>query len=200
MPLIRAAALRPVLLLAGGLFLLTPAARGQTKAPPVWFQMGNDEINGQANRAVDRISAGISDIILALNEGRKRNRPVDPDLAGRAMEEMSDAGRQFSMLGDKFKGHEIDSSTIKRYGAENQYDNLMTLIQEDGYKQPVNWKSYMMLLHSITDRVVGDLRILDARQPNLGPQLTRAFLDLIAQKILLERIGAMSGIITVAMQ
>jgi hypothetical protein len=187
-----------VVMLAGVLLLKPGDVHAQTVDVTRWFQMGNSEIDERANGAVDHLSLGMSDIILALNGGRKRNIPVDADIADRAISEIEAAGKEFQALGSRLKGHSIDLATIRNYGAERQYYDLMVMLDQNGYREPNDWGSYTTLLMAITDRVVADLRILRDNPKNM-PILQRAFFDLISQKILLEKIGTMSGVITISM-
>ena len=141
--------------------LLLPTITIAQSARPVdltlWFQMGNSEVDNQANGAVTSQSAGMSDIILALDAGRKLKVAIDPAIAKKAMSEMTAASSQFETLKPKLKGHPIDRGTIEKYGAEKQYDSLVVMITTNGYKAPGDWNSYISLLQDIDKRVISDL-------------------------------------------
>jgi len=183
--------------------LLLPTITIAQSAPPVdltrWFQMGNSEVDNQANSAVTSQSLGMSDIILALDAGRKLKVAIDSAIATRAITEMTAASSQFETLKTKFKGRPIDRGTIEGYGAVKQYDALVVMITSNGYKAPGDWASYISLLQEIDKRVMSDLDFLMKPQSRMDV-MKSVFFDLIAQKIILENIGAISGYITISMQ
>jgi hypothetical protein len=191
-------AMRAILLSFVVLIFQSVTGHAQSARFAIWFSMGSPETDDVANETVHVLSSGMSDIILALDGGRKRGLPVDPEKAQTAKTEMQAASKGFLSLSDRLAGHPIDLQTIKNLKMEYQYYELINLIKQNGYKQPTDWKSYLMLLSSIADKVVTDLDAMI--KPKDLPGLQNAFFDLISQKVLLEKIGASSGFITISMQ
>ncbi|MGH7069364.1 MAG: hypothetical protein ACREFO_05055 [Acetobacteraceae bacterium] len=179
--------------------LVAVAGPAQTNLTARWFQLGAAAVDKEANGTVRTVTSAMSVILLALDAGRTEGVPVDPKLAGRAIEDLKDASSGFEALAGRVSGHSIDVKTIETSGALQQYYDLQADLKKNGYSPPHDWKSYIQLLHDIVLKTADDLQALENNR-NGTPAIEQRFLDLISQKVLLEKIGALSGIITVAMQ
>jgi hypothetical protein len=169
---------------------------------PRWFQIGPPDIDQVGNEAVDHLSSGMSSVILALSAGRQRHTPVGPEQARQAIGEFKSSLTGFQRVEEKIAGRRINLETIRNAGYEKTYDSLVSLLKQQGYDAPVDGKTFIELLTTIINRSVNDLDILIANSKTPAGQraLQEAFIDIVQQKMLLEQIGAISGIITTAMQ
>ena len=183
-----------------GVFLLfAAAASSQERVAPRWFQIGIPEVDQSASEAIDRLSSGMSQVILALNDGRKSKAPVDRQMAGRALENLASARKGLEEISSKIGGRKINVEIIRAAGYGKAFDALVNNLKQLGYSEPVDGKSFVLLITSVIDRSMKDLQILIDNKA--GPAAVQeAFLDLVAQKVLLEQLGSTSGIITTSMQ
>jgi hypothetical protein len=179
--------------------LFAAGASSQERLAPRWFQIGIPEIDQSASEAVDRLSSGMSQIILALNDGRKSKTPVDRKMAGQAMENLSSARKELEGISGRIGARKINVDIIRAAGYGKAFDALVNNLKQLGYSEPVDGKSFVLLITSVIDRSMKDLQVLIDNRA--GPAAVQeAFLDLVAQKMLLEQLGSTSGIITTSMQ
>ena len=183
----------------GACLLFAAGASSQERVAPRWFQIGIPEVDQSASEAIDRLSSGMGQVILALNDGRKSKTPVDRQMAGRALENLASARKGLEEISSKIGGRKINVEIIRAAGYGKAFDALVNNLKQLGYSDPVDGKSFVLLITSVIDRSMRDLQILIDNKA--GPAAVQeAFLDLVAQKVLLEQLGSTSGIITTSMQ
>lgn len=186
------------------LLMVAGQVRGQsTDQGPFWFKFPDPKANDAANAAVSDLSVGLADLIAAFNGGRKTNNPVDADVAGRAIGELRRTNEGFEKLSFYVAGRRIDQGTIEKSGNGPVYYDLVAALKRAGYEAPVDGKSYVALLQRIVGRLTEDIEKLRDYSQKKSISIKDAqqlFFDAITQKILLEKLGATSGIISIAMQ
>jgi|HubBroStandDraft_6_1064221.scaffolds.fasta_scaffold642456_2 hypothetical protein len=183
----------------GVCLLFTAGASSQEPVAPRWFQIGIPEVDQSASQAIDRLSSGMSQIILALNDGRKSKTPVDKKMAGEALENLASARKELEGISGKIGGRKINVDIIRAAGYGKAFDALVSNLKQLGYSEPVDGKSFVLLITSVIDRSIKDLQVLIDNKGG-SALVQEAFLDLVAQKMLLEQLGSTAGIITTSMQ
>ena len=198
---------RPVLFLAV-LSLLVPvaldsgAAHAQDIGLPQLFRLNLPDVDEPANAAMDKLAEGMSLTITALNAGKKAKVPAAPEYGERALQDFDQARETLMTVSLKIPLRKVNAEVIRKSQYAKAYDELVIALREAGYPEPTDSKSFFGILIGITDHYTSDLKQLMSPPSGLQGQqaMVSAFLDLIKQKILLERIGSTSGIITIAMQ
>jgi len=193
--------------LVGVLSLTSLADLGQAQTPQqgsIWFQFADPKANEVATRAVNELSDGIVQLILALNGGRRTGVAVDLENSKRALASFSQAVEDFGKVSDYVGSRKIDIGAIEKNGSLPIYYDLVETLKYAGYSPPTNGKELLQLLENICDKTKKDLLLLmkysDNKKSAPFKDAEQAAFDLILQKILLEKLGAAMNILTIAMQ
>ena len=190
-------------LLVSGLCLLqSTGSFCQDELQARFFKLNLPNIDQIGNASMDKISSGIANIILALNDGRQQNLPVDPKRAESARVELEGAREGLYTVLKQVPLKKISVEVIHASQYAQAYDDLVALLAKAKLPEPVDSMSLIKLLVIVIDSCENDLRTLTLNSKGSGgqDQVVKAFLDLVQKKAILEHLGATSGIITIAMQ
>lgn len=189
-----------------GLFVLSsPYAQAQTveQGSFFWFNFSDSKANEAANAAVGNLSKGLADLITGLSAGRGKG-PIHVEFASDAVTELKKANGGFERLMPHIAEKKIDIGTIEKSGSSAIYYDLSDSLRRAGYPNPTDGKSLISVIETIINKMINDLELLSRYSPSQRAitfaDAQRAFFDIILQKILLEKLGATTGIITTAMQ
>jgi hypothetical protein len=173
----------------------------QVAGLPQFFQMNIPEVDGPANAAMDRLTEGMSLTLAALNNGRRQKVTISAESGKQALQDFSQAREILIGVFQKIPQRKVNLDVVHKSQYAKAYDELVISLRESNYPEPTDSKVFFNILSSIIERCEVDLMKLMNSPAGPGGQqaIVEAFLDLIKQKTLLERIGATSGIITVAM-
>jgi len=179
-------------------------ARAQPKEQgSFWFQFSDPKANEAANSAVGDLTKGLSDLLSALNSGRKANRAIDVEIANQAIGDFDRAEESFKKLPDYIGSKKIDIGTIEKNGSIEIYRDLIDTLKRNGYDAPIDGKTFVLLLVNVTDNMIKALQVLrdySLRKSGTYKDAEQAFYVIISQKILLEKFGATTSIISIATQ
>lgn len=167
--------------------------------PPRFFQINIKEVDQIANKATGLLTLGMSETLVALNDGRKNNRAIAEGQAKEAIAAFERANAEFKAAAEKVGERKINRDIIKDSPYEPAYKSLVDLLRQNKYDEPADSRTFIILFEDVSSRCTQDITILLSAKPT-QPATIGAFLDLIAQKEILEKLGATSGIITIAMQ
>jgi hypothetical protein len=167
--------------------------------PPSFFQINIKEVDQIANEAAGLLTLGMSETLVALNDGRKNNRVIAEGQAKEAIAAFEKANADFKAAAEKVGERKINRDIIKSSLYELAYESLVDLLRQNKYNEPVDSRTFIILFEDVSSRCTQDITILLSAKPTQAATIG-AFLDLIAQKEILEKLGATSGIITIAMQ
>ena len=172
---------------------------------PKFFQMNISEVDELANSAMSSITLAMSETLSALDSGRRSNTTIDSDRGTKALRGFSEGQSMLEEVLGKIPHKVIDRAYIRQSPYAAAYDKLVFDLKEAGYEEPKTSEEYIKIIVSIVGRCSDDLKVLMSTKatrvtPATQKLLVGAFLDLIAQKILLEEIGATSKAITISMQ
>ena len=183
----------------------SPHAEAQTaeQGSYFWFKFSDPKANEAANAAVGNLSKALADLITGLSAGRGKGA-IYVDSANAAVSELKEANGGFEKVLPYIGEKKIDLNTIQKSGSSAIYYDLVDSLKRAGYPNPVDGKSLISLIQTIINNMIKDLEVLHNYSPNQKSitfsDAQRAFFDVILQKILLEKLGATTGIITTAMQ
>jgi hypothetical protein len=168
-----------------------------------WFKFPDPKANEAANKAVGDLSTGLADLITSFNGGRKTGSPVDSETANTAIGELKRANDGFYQLTYYIGGRKIDRGTIDKSGNSAAYYDLVNSLRRAGYQEPVDGKTYVAVIQGIINHLISDvekLRDYSVKRSIPFKEAQQLFFDAITQKVLLEKLGVTSGIISIAMQ
>jgi hypothetical protein len=173
----------------------------QDIVPPLFCQINIPEVDEPANAAMDHLTTGISDVILALNRGRNQRVPIDKELGDHAMGEFKTASSNLDTVLDRIRERKINVEIIRKSPYARAYETFVVSLRQAGYQEPTTGKEFFALIKDINNHCITDIVVLmsNPRGPGDQQKVVQAFLDLIARKALLEHLGSTSGIITIAM-
>jgi hypothetical protein len=173
----------------------------QVPSLPQFFQMNIPEVDAPANAAMDRLTEGMSLTLTALNNGRKQKVTISAESGKQALQDFSQAREILNGVLQKIPQRKVNLDVVHKSQYAKAYDELVISLRESNYPEPTDSKVLFSILSNIIEHCQVDLMKLMNSPTGPGGQqaMVEAFLDLIKQKTLLERIGATSGIITVAM-
>jgi hypothetical protein len=189
------------------LFFVNRAQAQEDKGTWIWFdfKFSDAEANKLGDDAVDHLSKGLALIIVSFANGHKNKDQFDLDQIKVVQGELSQSINDFNGLTKYISQNKIDANLIVKMDRENKtnyyssFSNLIEDIKKNHYNEPVDGEILIVLLVNIIRQTSTDVNTLTSKSTKPA-DVEIAAIDLIRQKILLEKLGGMMGIITTAMQ
>jgi hypothetical protein len=163
-----------------------------------WFDFRDTKLNQQANGAVRSLDSGLAAFfeMLRVSGGEGSNDSKQKDFRlqqNRARDALDAAVTEFSTLASSLPDRKFNIAPLAAADA-NTFQELRNQFKVVGLGYPENGKEFFSAVSGLIKRLSADVWSL-----KLGSMDRKLFFRIVQSKILLERIGASTHIVELAM-